>query len=83
MSTGFFSGLVTVMAAGTTKLSVPVPADGTKEFTLPYPPTNPALVYMNVNGVDYYAPNITINGAILTWDGPFSISSTDTVTVVV
>lgn len=81
--TGFSPGRPNVVSTtGTTKNAVTITSSGQEEFELPVVPPIPSLVYMSVNGVDYFPPDITVVGKDVTWSGPFSLDITDKVLII-
>ena len=59
----------------------PAVANGQTVFTLPSVPLNAASVEFRVDGVPYYAPDITVGGTTVTWAGPFALAAADTVRI--
>lgn len=56
---------------------LPISANGQTLFTLTSVPTDALSVSANVNGVDYFQPDIVIAGNIITWAGPMTLQTTD------
>lgn len=82
---GTVSGQTVQQALSDRGVSLPpvtvAPTNGQTAFTLAAAPTNPALVSVEVNGVIYYAPDVTVAGTTLTWAGGFKLSTGDVVKV--
>lgn len=60
---------------------VPVVTDGQTSFTLPSVPLNAASVRVTVNGMSYRAPDISVTGATVVWQGGFALASSDSVLI--
>lgn len=52
--------------------------DGQTIFSLPSIPTGP--VEMEINGVDYRSPFITVASNNITWNGSFTLAADDSIT---
>ena len=59
----------------------PAVANGQTVFTLPSVPVNAGSVEFRVDGVPYYAPDITVGGTTVTWAGPFALAAADSVRI--